>query len=205
MDEVTLCNIALANLGVSIQIDSLDQRSKEALACKLIYAQTRDLVLSEGHWPFARQTVALQQTGTPSPLWKYRYAYPDCLKLRKVFPGVPAGVSAADYRRVVAGSSWPHEVATAGDGSQVIDTDVETAYAIISLRVVDPNRFTAAFASAFEWKLTSLLALPLAKGPEYSKYAAQAYDREIHETLAAALNEETPDEELDCALVMARR
>lgn len=191
--EVQICNIALARIGVTIGITSLTERSAEAVACALFYEEVRDKVLGAAPWPFSRKVEALQLTGTAPARWRYAYELPDyCLRVREVYPPVPDGITATEFRGWLKWNRAPFELSYGENDNIVILTDQEEATAEFSVRVTNPLLFDASFASAMAWALAAELALPLAKGVDYSRNAAAAYEKEITEALARGLNEELP-------------
>lgn len=104
--DTEVANLALAKIGTRSTIASLTEDSNEAKAINLIYANTRDQVLSMAFWNFARKTAnlavlkiapgAMGSTSPggnvwspdwPPPGWLYEYAYPaDCIQMRFVSP-----------------------------------------------------------------------------------------------------------------------
>lgn len=97
-----IVNAALSRIGVKMRVGSLQEGSEAAKVALDNYGQTRDDLLREGEWGFARRdaTLTLLKTGLNSyagvtwdpatypPLpWKYEYTYPsDCLKVRSIRP-----------------------------------------------------------------------------------------------------------------------
>lgn len=195
--DVELCNMALARIGITMAITSLDERSKEAMQCKLFFDQTRDKVLGDAPWPFARRTVALQLTGEAPQRWGYAYQYPgDCLRLNDVFPTIPTGMSPDAFRQWANSNRVPYELAAGDSDNLTIVTDQVDAVADYTLRITNPLRFDAAFSSLFAWAMGGELAIPLAKGVDYARNAYAQYDKELGITLAKFLNEEGPREEM---------
>jgi hypothetical protein len=122
--DTEICNKALAKIGTRSDIASLDEDSNEARACSLIYATTRDEVLSMAHWNFAKRTATLSliksAPGTPSnptgatqwsnaypaPPWLYEYAYPaDCEQFRYIVPQIDTGIIGVPLFSTVTGYS----------------------------------------------------------------------------------------------------
>ncbi len=109
--ETQICNFALSSIGTRSTIAALTEDSNEARACNLWFAQTRDDMLQQAFWNFARKTATLsllkQAPGTPgfsgtqsttwnssypAPPWLYEYAYPsDCLQLQYLLPQITTG------------------------------------------------------------------------------------------------------------------
>jgi hypothetical protein len=194
--DVELCNMALARIGITMAITSLDERSKEAMQCKLFFEMTRDKVLGDAPWPFARRTALLQLTGDAPQRWGYSYQYPgDCLRLNDVFPTIPTAMSPDVFRQWAQSNRVAYELGAGEADNQVILTDQVNAVADYTLRITNPLRFDAAFSSAFAWALAGELAVPLAKGVDYARNAYAQYEKEIAMALAKFLNEEGPPAE----------
>jgi hypothetical protein len=81
-DETSICNLALAKLGIS-PIMALTDQSKQAQFCNRFYVQTRDEVLQSHRWNFAMRRSTLNRLSTaPSSEWDYAYQLPvDCLRV----------------------------------------------------------------------------------------------------------------------------
>lgn len=111
MTETEICNRALQRIGTRSTIASLTEDSNEARACNLIYASTRDEVLSMAFWNFAKKAATLSliksapgtptnPTGAaqwssdfPAPPWQYEYSYPsDCVQFRYIIPQIDTGI-----------------------------------------------------------------------------------------------------------------
>lgn len=122
--ETEICNRALSRIGTRSTIASLDEVSNEANQCSLLYATTRDEVLSMAQWNFAKKTATLSlvksapgtptnQTGAtqwssayPAPPWLYEYSYPsDCVQFRYIIPQIDTGVIGTPIFSTVTGYS----------------------------------------------------------------------------------------------------
>jgi len=206
-DEVSICNVALSRIGITMKIASLDNpRTKEAIELAAVYEDVRDRVLAAAHWPFARKPVRLQQTGTTPEKWAYRYEYPnDCLAVRFIFPPIGLGRSPETFRQALQEIKTPYELALDDDDSLTICTDLgPVAVLEYTKRVVNPARYDAMFSSALSWALASEVSLPLAKTVDHAQNAAKAYERIVAEATAKALNEEVRQDPPDSEFVRAR-
>ena len=72
--EVLICNAALQLIKHSKVITALNQGTKEANACELVYEELRDTLLSMHNWNFAEGRVKLAQL-SDAPTFGYKYAY----------------------------------------------------------------------------------------------------------------------------------
>lgn len=203
--EAEICNLALQRVGSTIGIERLDQRSAEAIVCNAVYETVRDRVLSAAPWPFARRIELLNLSGNSAQTWLYRYTYPaNCAAVRKIFPQLESGDDPAVLRRRIAESRIPYEIIGDENDNPTICTDLPNAAVEFTAIVTNPTRYDAKFTSAFAWALAGEIALPLAKGVDYSKNALFMYDREINEALAKALNEEKKQDDPESEFVRAR-
>jgi hypothetical protein len=171
-------------------ISSLSESSVEARNCNLIYADTRDEVLSMAHWNFAKKTAYLsvlkQAPGTPggvasatqwttdypAPPWLYEYAVPtDCIGMRSItqqpvnaYVGTPFTSNGMSSYPYFIGPGAMFEVATDEVSSQqqnVILTNQYQAIGIYTMRVTNVGLFGAMFVEALVQALAAKLALAL--------------------------------------------
>jgi hypothetical protein len=203
--DAEICNIALQRVGVTLTIDTLGQRVKEAIVCNLIYATTREKVLTDGHWPFARKYQPLNLSGVAPLKWKYRYVYPnDCLAVRGIFPDLGAGVDPAIVREYARQHRTPFEIVLDDNDDMTICTDLADASIEFTRNVTNPARLDAQFVSAFAWAIAAEIALPLSRDVKYMQNALSMYDREIGQAMAKALNEEGRQEDPESEFVRER-
>ena len=194
--DVSICNMALARIGVSTFISSLNEASNEARVCSLFYSEVRDRVLRDFPWNFAKKRVTLADAGDPPAEWGYKYGYPsDCLKARYI---VPAGLrNPRNDQRV------PFEVANDG-GLRVIYTNMETAELVYTYRVTDPTLFDAMFASSVAYLLGSEIAMPLSVKSDVARASLAAYEREVQKAAAHSMDEQQEGPEPVSELITVR-
>lgn len=188
---ISICNMALARIGVSSFISALNEPSNEARACNLFYEQMRDYALRDFSWNFANKRVALADAGTPPTNWAFKYGYPsDCLKARAIV--VPGMAVPRNDQRI------PYELGY-DNGQRVIYTNQEQAELQYTVRVEDPIVFDPMFASALAYLLASEIAMPLSVQPAIAKQARDAYALVSSSAAASSLSEGTeapaPDSE----------
>jgi len=179
--EVSICNLALSNLGADATIASLTEQSQEAFFCNRLYSGARDYVLRAFPWGFARHYLALSDLGTPVGGWAYRYGYPaQCLTaLEIVAAGTRPGPKAIEF-----------EIALADDfSSQVILTDQEAATLIYTRQVTVPSVFSSMFIQALSWKLSTELAMPITRDAARMEAAQKMYSALVSEARARDANE----------------
>lgn len=165
---VDICNLALARLGDSATVISIDppEGSVQAEHCARFYPIARDSLLERPPaWSFATLTESLTLLGTQPPTaWNYMYAVPnEALKILAVYD------QEATDEMIEMGTAVPKQFVRATDpvlGTPVIYTDQENAIVRYVRRVEDSSLFSALFTDALAWLLASYLAGPIYKGLE---------------------------------------
>lgn len=187
---VDIANMALSRIGNSQRINSLDEASLQAEQCNLFYEQARDFVLRDYPWGFATAFVELAQvTVNPDPRFLYAYAQPqDCLKIRGIVNQAFSGadiwcwdhmprIPRVEYR-VIHGQNQP-----------LIATNASPATLEYTVRIEAPETFDPIFVSALAWKLASQIAPAISRDGNAAQLCEAAYQGEIRQAAAAAMNE----------------
>jgi len=182
ISSVQICNFGLSHVGAKGSIESLDEASREAQVCKLWFDWSRNQVLEDFNWPFARkrQTLALLSGEDPPAEWSYRYAYPsDCVKARFIVN--PVG-KAAD--------AIPFTVETISSGSlKSILTDLETAVMIYTFDQSDPTLFSSKFIDALSYRVASNIAFQITGDPELSAQVFKIYQTVLRSATGSSAQE----------------
>jgi hypothetical protein len=163
-----LCNLALDRIGYPQAIGSLYEGSKAARVAIRLYGETRDALLSEFDWPFARKSVSLGNPLKTMPVtgyggsgwdpalypplnWIFSYAYPaDCINMRSVLP-VPIFPITLMPRVQTYAEGYDEYL-----GQKVVLTNLPNAQAIITARVTNPNEWQdSSFIDALVDRLAS--------------------------------------------------
>jgi hypothetical protein len=199
MDDVTICNIGLDNIGARFSITSLAPPlpAPNAIVVARQYQMRIDSLHRAAHWNFARKTVAGQvlkaaqgtpenPNGTTLPIppfpWQYEYAYPpDCLLARYLLCNPPqSGASNPFPAGVQTTPVWPwgnpgYKFVVANDtdanGNQIkcILTDLEFAQIVYTCRVTDVDLWDSLFQTAASSYIGSWLVNPLARNAQVLK------------------------------------
>lgn len=191
--EVELCRRALRRIGVTVTVNSLDDATVEARACKEIYARTRDALLEAFPWPRATKTTSLPRVSDYTPL-RYAYAYTlplDCLLVREIWTGAV---------RTQREDMIPFGLEIVGDAT-VLVTDHEAPQIIYTARVEDLGKWPALRAKALEWGLAVELALALPNRLDQAENARRQYAMALHLAADRELNSEQLPVEPDSELV----
>jgi hypothetical protein len=198
IDVLHIWNLALSEVGNSVEVQAEDENSAEANACRRFYAQVRDELLEAFPWPFAKVTVPLVVVETqPTTEWAFAYRYPvDCLTFRRII-----GVARNETRQ----TRVPYLIGRDSTG-QLIYTDWTNAIGEYTLALEDTTQFAPSFAKALAYKLASDIAPRVAGGDPYKlgQIAWQKFTRQIEIAQSNALNEEQVEEAPDAEFIRAR-
>jgi len=190
-------NLALRHVGVSTEVQSLTERSKERAACQRYYEQAVDEVLRDFPWPFATRFEALAVVEEdPTSEWAFSYRWPaDCLTPHRLLSGA---------RNDSAASRIPYRIA--GDVSgRLILTDLEDAELEYTARVTTVAQFAPDFVRALSLLLASYIGPSF--GPDATRLANRAlelYQMAIGRAQANAANEGQPDVPVESSFITVR-
>lgn len=214
--EVEICNLALYRTGSTVRITSLNETVERTDAVRqagFLYPLVRDQLLATAPWGFARKSVALATvTDTTFPGWGYVYEYPsDCIQAAAV-------CDSGGQRSSVYWNDWcgfggptinipkvPYQVGSrASGGSNVIMTDLPSAYLFYLFRQTITNTFTPLFTDALAWKLGAELGMAGQLNPERVNRCLQMYEPTLMRAMAQMMNEAQQDPERDSPSIQAR-
>lgn len=204
---VEICNQALSHIRAG-GINSLTEASFVAQQCALHYAPTRDWLLEDHAWQFAKQTRPLSLLQLTTNEWEYIYAYPsDTIKVNYLMPlqdysGV-SGLNAANSFLSIYGTTEPERFSRVQipyqilniNGTKVIATNLSEAVISYQRVVEDPEAYSRAFVQALAYLLSSKLAVSIVgaeKGAAlrqelisfYNMYRENAINNDLNEQFA---------------------
>jgi hypothetical protein len=181
-----LWNQALRRIGYPTPVGYAYEGSMAARVGLEVYGQTRDALLMDWDWDFARQAAALKllktapvggygfmtpwTTAFPPPPWIYEYGYPvGCLMVRSVRP-IPVAVPEFDPQ--------PNIFVLADDGSltppaKVVLTNLPNAMAVYTAQVTDPTQWNPAFTDSLVDALAVRFQQALNAEPQADKERAE--------------------------------
>jgi hypothetical protein len=147
ISAVKICNMALSHVGSQSSIESLDEDSPAANACKQWYDWSRIQSLEAHNWNFARKRKVLAViTADPYDNWAWQYEFPsDCIVAREIVN--PLGNDA---------DAVPFEVTTTDSGDlSCILTDVAEAALVYTFDMTNPARYSPGFVKVLSWYIAS--------------------------------------------------
>ncbi len=171
--EVNICNRALLRID-GAPITSLNDESKEAVACKLIFDMIRDEVLVAHPWNFALSSSQLQLVdSTPINGYAHEYSLPsDCLRVLQT--------DQDDY--------YPWKI----EGKRLF-TDASGIVIRYIRREEDTTVFAPMFTGALTLRLASELAYPVCGSTTRGGDLLQEYMLFLKEAKLRDGQEGTPD------------
>lgn len=181
--EVDICNLALAHLGDTASVSSIDppEGSAQSEHCARFYPIARDALLEMHTWNFATRKVSLAEVTNSWEQWSYAYALPsDCMTAFAIISPDATGDYTANFSYPGQYSeNCPSAMSTvAGYAPQpfaiesgVIYTNQEDAVLRYQAIVTDTTKFSQLFVMTLSWQLASLLAGPIIKGDQGSAEA----------------------------------
>lgn len=170
-------NAALIRIGHKLTVGSLYDGSDAANAAVNIYGQTRDQLLRDGDWSFARRDVAISATkqapstgyfppaawdpATNPPLgFLFQYSWPlDCLKVRAI-RSAPLFAWNFDPQPIVF--STPNDNTLAPPAKVIACNVGPDAVLTYCGQVTDPTQWEATFTETLIAELARRLAVALA-------------------------------------------
>lgn len=214
MDQTGLYNLTLGRLGIGQAVASPSERSVPAQTCNRFYEQCRQEVLRAHPWNFALRAEPLALVADQTfPGWSYVYQYPNgCLLMRAV--GDESGLRIA--RTMVLSNDpgqeqflqqirQPWQPALKDDGaSQVLLTDVVTAWGFFTVDVRNTGAWTPDFGGVLAWRLAMEAGGPLQAKRELVDAAEQRYLAWMSAASAMSMNEKKDDPPLESPSITCR-
>lgn len=153
MNDTQVCNLALAEVGDSYSLTDINETSNQAAVCRLFFEPTRDYMLREHPWNFARQLSALSRLADAPPFgWDNQFQLPaDFLRLVE-FNGLDVWQVEGSY-----------QVANGPSGGLVLMTDDNRAEIIYVKRITDANLFDPLFVDALAKTLAARISTKISK------------------------------------------
>lgn len=169
--EVDICNLALAAIGEA-DIDSLTEDTKRARLCARYYSKTRDHLIAEFDWPFARKARELKPLASPLnvvPEGMTGYGLPvDCVTPLDILP-----LGSKDEWTVLGRELFCST-----------RTDEECPTLRYTSLIISPGLFSAAFGNILATGLAARLCNPITKDRKLARDLYLQYTNEKKEAWA---------------------
>ena len=178
MNDTELCNLALAEIGDSYNITDIQESSPQAGICKRFYASTRDALLREHPWNFARARVELSRlSAVPLFGWAHQFQLPANFLRLIEFNGRDASQVEGEY--VI-------------ESGGVLLTDEGAAEIVYIRRTTDANQFDALFVEAFSLKLAARISTKLTKDGSMQERLLARFREAVAKAKRSDANEARP-------------
>lgn len=165
MNQIDICNMALAYIGNTRTISSLAEQTKESILCSRFYNVTRQELLQDFPWNFATKTVDLTVTTDTDDRFEYVYEYPeDCLRVVRVGQE-DDGEELNDYSIRTIDDN--------GDITKRIACDLEDARCQYIFDVQDMDNVPPVFFRALALSLATELSMPMSAAPQITQSVYQ--------------------------------
>ena len=156
MTPTDICNMALAFIAKG-RIVSMDESTEQARQCKLFYEITKQDLLRNYTWGFAKKIDKLAELtqSEKNPSWRYIYTYPQtCVAVRKIFDKDTG-------KAVLAGQQKEWDLFMVKDNVLGVGCNVPRAYLEYTYDVDDANLFSSDFVDAFSHMLAFNICIQL--------------------------------------------
>jgi len=194
LSVIDICNKALSLINIS-SISDLAEASAQARACSFHYEISRDSLLREHSWGFARTFATLAQTGSSHPHWDYVYALPpEYLYGINIFPADNTVSSSGEiFQEEIPGqflieAAYRYELANM-EGIRVILSNVPNAMMEYIKRIADVTLFDATFVDTLTYKLASDMAIPLTGDSRLAAYYNERFVQALQHAQVLSANE----------------
>lgn len=214
---VDISNLGLYRAGSSIRITSLSESTERTEAVRqaaFMWPLVRDQVLESAPWGCARKCVALAlDSSTTYPGYPYVYQYPtDCLHTLAV-------CDSGGLRGPSTWMSWwgcnlssgyvaprnTFQIGTSADGnSNVIMTDVASAYLYYIFRQTITTTYSPLLVDAMGWKMGAELGSAVNANAGRVTRCIQMYEPTLSRAMAQMMNEAQADPQADSPSIQAR-
>lgn len=169
MSEVSICNSALAKIGVP-PITSFGDGTTQSDLCSRQYATLRDEVLEERAWTFATGRQSLLPDAT-DPAWGFgnRFLIPTTW-LRLLF--VTNVIATPGNQKNNPPLDWKRE-------GQYILADVDTVHCKYVQQIADTSLMSTAFRECLAYRIAADFAIPLKKSNSLMTNMMQLYQDKL--------------------------
>ena len=173
ISDVDVCNKALNYLQAG-KIESLEDNTAPAIACRTVFDTMRDSVLADYPWSFATSIVLPVLIASEVLIgWEYLYAMPlDCLAIRKLFlDDSSTDPEPIEFRECLSPSTEVRAIAV----------NFEDPYLEYTRQIVDPALWSVKFSDVLALRLAAEIGARITGKQEYATEATNRYGLAISE------------------------
>lgn len=180
--DTQVANMALGACGQRQTIDSLNENSAEALACRTYFATVKQSILQEMNWPWAQKRASLALlSGVEVEGWAYAYAVPSDLLNADAIERIESGAQ-VDVEPI------PFSLELNAAGNQFIIATDAVLPELVYTRDVALALWPAKAVQAFAAELAVHVALMLPVKPELAGGLKGVATQKLSEAIAASGN-----------------
>lgn len=195
MTPTDICNQALALINAGL-LYSLEEETEQGRQCRMQYDPTRQLVLRQFEWNFARKNERLVLSAHKINGWNYVYTYPEkCIRILGVIP---------QGNRFHAESQPEYNIFNIGNNKKCIVSDVPLAFIDYIYDVTDLDVWDSISLYMLQCKLASALAMPLTGDRGLFDQAYKLYQAAVQEAKGMNAKERKQDTVYISSYVKAR-
>jgi hypothetical protein len=165
--DIEICSMALGFVKTG-GINSFEEETDEARACKTFYGPARDKVLEDRIWSFAKRQYVFDAALAEEPLFFFTKQWE-----------LPAEI--IRVHRVTSDSDDPTGQRLEWDlqGRRILTGDVDKLYVTAVRREEDASLYSPGFCTAVALRLAYIFAIPLAENRQLKADLWEEYQREI--------------------------
>lgn len=194
---VQIWNMAMGHLGQTSTIQSENEKSQIASACRTFWPSARRSALSAFDWSFAKTYADLSQLddGSPTDAWGYAYALPlECLSVRFIDRGVRNGMA----------DPVPYEIIRLDDDRKALLCDLSECKIRYTADVLNVNMYEPQFVESAAFVLAAAACMQVTRKMDM-KQGLLAQARLITDSAAASsMNENRQDPPRETASLRSR-
>jgi len=184
--QVSICNKALAHVGINAKITLITEDSPEAKECNVAYDAVLDETLAKFDWAFARRLFTLiVAAGTPPEPWAHQYDYPaDVVRALRIDDQLTSRQSAARYT---------FSYFTNDSGARILLTNIDSAKLWYTHRTIDVAIYPHWFVQVMGFQLAQEIVMPLTS----NETLARKIEERALRSLATAIAHDSETEQED--------
>ncbi len=185
---IQIFNMALGQIGVTEQVQDLNERSLSRIKCSLYWDNVRDSALADYPWPFATKQADLAEQVIKPINWLFQYSLPsDCLRAQHL---VVRDAQAVGFVQEL-NRRLPYELVWSQSGTALLCNE-SPATLQYTAQITQDTLYPPQFIDMVSLKLASVLAVPLKADAGLSQSLFELYNNRLQLAEATQLNQAVP-------------